>query len=194
LLFPCTGVVNFGEFKNGRMNGFGTTRWPTGEGYTGEWKKGEPSGTGFRLEKDGGMRIQRGNGDSGLSLTAKGEIQREDIYEVHPTKIGPRPNQILIPKDLDSALKELKTMLTPELLQKMKKGTEDDMIEYHFGLGMWLRNNWSLWGGSQLAEWFKTKGVSHPDNMSGVILNSLWRDLNGKPLELDKQLKDAAEE
>lgn len=195
LLHPCTGVVDFGEFKSGKLHGFATTRWPSGEGYTGEFKDGEPSGTGFTHDKEGGLRISRDKGERALSLSSTGKVEQEgdDVYALKPTKIGPGEEQILIPGDLDAAIKELKTMLTPELLHKMKSGTEDGMIKYHFGLGMWMRNNWGLWHGSALAEWFKAKGVDHPDNMSGVILDSLWRDLNGKPLELDKQLKGAAE-
>src|SRR5262249_54668776 len=32
------------------------------------------------------------------------------------------------------------------------------------------------------------KGIHHPDDMSGVILDSFWRHLNSKPIELDKQI------
>lgn len=49
-----------------------------------------------------------------------------------------------------------------------------DMALYHFGIGMWVRNNWGLWSGkSRLLPYFKKKGITHPDNMSGVILETL---------------------
>ena len=71
----------------------------------------------------------------------------------------------------------------------MRVGTEDDMTQYHMGLGMWMRNNWGLWGGSRLAAWFNAQGINHPDDMSGIILDSFWRYLNGKPIKLDEQVK-----
>jgi hypothetical protein len=54
---------------------------------------------------------------------------------------------------------------------------------------MWMRNNWGLWGGSRLAKWFNNQGVKHPDDMSGVILDSFWRHLNDKPIKLEEQVK-----
>ena len=44
------------------------------------------------------------------------------------------------------------------------------MIRYHLDLGMWMRNNWGLWGGSRLHKYFRAKGISHPEDMSSVIL------------------------
>jgi hypothetical protein len=58
------------------------------------------------------------------------------------------------------------------------------------GLGTWLRNNWGLWGGSRLAKWFNNRGIQHPEDMSGILLTSLWRSLSGKPLLLDAQIKE----
>lgn len=94
-----------------------------------------------------------------------------------------------IPKDLDDCFDQLKKKLKPEDLAKMKSGTEEDMIQYHFGLGMWMRNNWGLRKGGRLATWFNDKGIHHPDDMSGIILDSFWRHLNAKPIDLDKQIK-----
>jgi hypothetical protein len=191
LVYPCTGCIYFGEFKNGLEEGIGTLRWPSGEGYTGEWRNGSPAGAGFSHGKNGELTISHAESKPGLTLLRDGDVQREDIYSVHPTKVGPK-NDIYIPKDLDSALEELKIALQPELLEKVKKGKEEDMIQYHFDLGLWLRNNWGLRRGSALANWFNAHGVKDPDNMSGVILTSLWRELNDKPLDLDTQLKEAS--
>jgi len=94
-----------------------------------------------------------------------------------------------IPKDLDECLVQLEKLLKPENIEKMRSGTEKDMIQYHFSLGRWMRNNWGLWGGSRLAKWFNTQGIEHPDDMSGIILNSFWRHLNNKPIKLDQQVK-----
>jgi len=96
--------------------------------------------------------------------------------------------EIYIPTDLEDCFSALDSLLSPEDIQTMKTGSEDDMIQYHFGLGMWIRNNWGLWGGSRLAKWFNNIGINHPDDMSGIILDSYWRYLNGRPIELEEQV------
>ena len=52
-----------------------------------------------------------------------------------------------------------------------------------------MRNDWGLWGGSPLARYFNRLGVFHPDDISGIILTSFWRHLNGRPIKLDEQVK-----
>jgi len=48
-----------------------------------------------------------------------------------------------------------------------------DMIDFHFGLGMWMRNNWGLWSGkSRLVAFFASKEIAHPDDMSAYILDT----------------------
>jgi len=97
--------------------------------------------------------------------------------------------EIYIPTDLEDCFAELMRILKPEDIQAMRDRTEADLIEYHFGMGMWMRNNWGLWQGSRLSEWFNAKGIRHPDDMSGIILNSFWRHLHGKDIDLDEQVK-----
>lgn len=55
---------------------------------------------------------------------------------------------------------------------------EEFTVNTHFGFGMWIRNNWNLWGGSRLSIYFNQKGIHHPDDMSGIILVSYHRHLN----------------
>ncbi len=59
----------------------------------------------------------------------------------------------------------------------------------HRGFGMWIRNNWGLWRNSKLKHYFLSKGVGHPDDMSGIILTSYHRYLNNKPIDLEGQTK-----
>src|SRR4029079_7994312 len=94
-----------------------------------------------------------------------------------------------IPSDLDDALGEIdRGMDRRGRNEVLSFATEDDMIKSHFGLGQWLRNNWGLWGGSQLADYFNNLGVHHPDDMSGIILDSYWRKLHHQPIDLDGQV------
>jgi len=110
-------------------------------------------------------------------------------YKISPTKDPEAPNGVYIPKDLKDSFVELNKMLSLKLIEEMKNGPEDEMIHYHRTLGMWMRNNWRLWKGSRLSSYFNKLGIKHPDDMSGIILMSYWRHLNGRPLELKKQVK-----
>ena len=54
--------------------------------------------------------------------------------------------------------------------------------------GMSMRNNWGLWTGSELAQWFYTKEIYHADDMSAIIEESYKRHVKGVDRELDKQI------
>lgn len=92
-----------------------------------------------------------------------------------------------IPKDLDNALVILERLLNTEDLRRIKENI--DQSGYHHNLGRSMRNNWGLWSNSCLATWFKGVGIHHPDDMSSIILESLHRKLNNKPIELMEQVK-----
>jgi hypothetical protein len=98
-------------------------------------------------------------------------------------------HQVYIPKDLDDCIAKLEKLLSKKTIAEMKSGPERDMAMYHHGLGMWIRNKWGLWKGSRLSKWFNEKGIRHPDDMSGIILDSFWRHLNKEPIKLDEQVK-----
>jgi hypothetical protein len=68
------------------------------------------------------------------------------------------------------------------------KNTPEDQIpfSYHDGLGRWIRNKWGLWQNSRLAGEFKNMGITHADDMSGIILRAWHRSLNNKPVEPQK--------
>lgn len=112
----------------------------------------------------------------------------DEVNTIKPTADKAAPHGVYVPKDLEDAFAELKRALHPKMVEIMKTAPEKEMIQYHFGLGMWMRNNWGLWGGSRLASWFNERGICHPDDMSGIILDSFWRHLNAQPLRLDEQV------
>lgn len=91
-----------------------------------------------------------------------------------------------IPRDIEDCMLELDRMLTLEEKNTFLKSMP---WQLHEGLGWYLRNNWGLWGGSRLKEYFTTFGITHPDNMSSIILNSYWMHLTNKPIDLEKQIE-----
>lgn len=98
------------------------------------------------------------------------------------------------PKNLNEAVAQLHKMYDDSAKQKLRSMTEREfMVNTHFGLGMWIRNNWGLWRGQTLADYFNSIGIFHPDDMSAIILKSFHRDLNGKNWEVDDQIKSYQE-
>jgi hypothetical protein len=57
-------------------------------------------------------------------------------------------------------------------------------------LGMLLRNDWSLWEKDTmpLVKWFNERGITHADDISAIILRSIWR-ARGVDLDLEGQIK-----
>ncbi|MCE2996842.1 MAG: DUF6794 domain-containing protein [Cyclobacteriaceae bacterium] len=109
------------------------------------------------------------------------------------TAFGQGPSKADIkykPKDLNDAILQLEKIHDDTTKQKILAMTEREFIaNSHFGLGMWMRNNWGLWKGGVLAKHFNSMGIYHPDDMSGIILTSYYRHLNGHDRELEKQVK-----
>ena len=122
-------------------------------------------------------------------ILALGCMAQGDKSKITPTPDPNAPFKVYIPKDLEDAFIELKTMLSPALLNEIRLKSEKGMIDYHHGFGTWLRNNWGLWAGSRLAQYFKQLGINHPDDMSGIILTSFWRHLHSQPIELEEQVE-----
>ncbi len=99
---------------------------------------------------------------------------------------------VTLPRSVEEAHDRLMSLLPDSVITRMKNRTEEDMILYHFGLGMWIRNNWGLWKHtSGLALFFDSVGVRHPDEMSGIILETFWCRLNKQPLLLPERIEQS---
>jgi len=90
-------------------------------------------------------------------------------------------NGLYIPKNMEDCFITLDSLLSKQDRNFIKNlESRDETIEFHLGLGMWLRNNWGLWGGSRLQTYFLNKKIEHPDDMSSIILEYYYDWLNGK--------------
>ena len=96
-----------------------------------------------------------------------------------------------IPTDLNDAISFFECKSSEDDLNGFKNKEEQSATsELHFRTGMSLRNNWKLWAGtSEISKFFRDLGINHPDDMSGIILTSLHRKLNGIDIDLDNQIK-----
>lgn len=115
---------------------------------------------------------------------ARQEKQQESVKqrgEIKKRMTAENINDVYIPKNLEECFVELDKLL-PEIDKKEMQALKnrDEMIRYHMRLGMWMRNNWGLWGGSRLQKYFTDKGITHPDEMSSVVLYHYYDWLNGK--------------
>lgn len=99
--------------------------------------------------------------------------------------------EIYIPKDLNDCFDQIDKFWDDKTKDIAKNMPEDDFsASAHHGFGRWIRNNWELWKGSRLSLYFNNVLlITHPDDMSGIILDSYHRYLNGKELKLKEQVK-----
>lgn len=97
----------------------------------------------------------------------------------------------VIPKTLEEAINLL---IGWNIVQKAEilSLDEDEFLGIsHHQQGRWIRNNWKFWAEekSDLKDWFNSIGITHPDDMSGIILTSFYRTLKGEPINLDIQVE-----
>jgi hypothetical protein len=96
-------------------------------------------------------------------------------------------NRDPIPKDLDEAV----TVFIAGMRDKDKELVIREggfPHGWHFFGGMRLRNSWGLWTGSVLALWFESKGITHADDMTGIIAAAVTRKLQNQPYHLESAI------
>jgi len=74
------------------------------------------------------------------------------------------------PQNLEECFARLKKLLPKDELERFRGFKDENMAYTHFGMGMWIRNNWGLWHGSSLVDYFNQIGIFHPDDMSSIIV------------------------
>ena len=106
----------------------------------------------------------------------------EDDPEWQCSKCGAEIfNATHIPYKKKDAFAKLDAILSEEDKEKMTKG---DSCEFHFSLGMWIRNNWIYEQDEEyvkhLAEMFGDDSLFfQPDDLSDKIIRSYQRHLRG---------------
>ncbi len=95
-----------------------------------------------------------------------------------------------IPTNLEECFQKLEMDLPLSDLKAISQMSKQQLYRLHHGLGRWIRNNWKLWQGGPLKDYFNGIGLHHPDDMSGVIIESFWHHLRDEPLEIERQVKE----
>ena len=80
-----------------------------------------------------------------------------------------------LPETIDEAVERLMMILEGEHKVSLAVMREEDLFNLHFSLGLAIRNAFGLH-----VPWSKLLAscdVAHPDDASGVIIQTLWRRL-----------------
>lgn len=98
--------------------------------------------------------------------------------------------QPLVPEDLEECIAVLKKTLSVEELKKLRNGPETIVGEMQSTVGLGIRNSW-LRGNEKasLVKSFGDLGITNFNDMSDIILISLWRDLHSRPIKLKEQVR-----
>lgn len=116
-------------------------------------------------------------------------LLRCDNLVINETDTTKYSDLLPIPKNLNECFQRLDKITSLQRKKWIRCLTEVQFkAKMHFGFGIGLRNNWGLWGNSELAQYFFDIGIFHPDDMSGIILTSYYRKLNNQPVELQEQV------
>ena len=110
--------------------------------------------------------------------------------------------EVILPNNMDEAIETFK-LFYENSIDTIKNLSEKDFISSnHFGAGMFIRNSWFLWWHEghaypnwpkekpKLIEYFHSINIYHADDISSILLTSLHRHLNNKPLEIEQQAKN----
>jgi hypothetical protein len=84
-----------------------------------------------------------------------------------------------LPTTLDEAVGVMLATLEDKDLSDITQMPFADLINLHFGLGQWIRNNFGLWqADSTLMKAIQAHTPNiHPDDASMVIVEALWHRL-----------------
>lgn len=127
-----------------------------------------------------------------LLLCVTSSAQKKVTYQRDYRFYSERIEGTYIPKDIDEAIDSLDTILS----EKDKRFIADSLsmeefcADAHFGVGMWMRNEWGLWSGSRLQRFLTKKKVYHPDEMSYEILKAYYKKkIKGMDYSADRDIE-----
>lgn len=94
-----------------------------------------------------------------------------------------------LPKNINDCITQLDTCTNDTIKEWIKCVTEREYVStLHHGFGMYLRNNWGLWAESDLAKYFNSIGIYHPDDMSSIILQCFHQFVNTKNYSVNEKI------
>jgi hypothetical protein len=90
-----------------------------------------------------------------------------------------QPDKLAADPSLRPYVEELRKETPAATLDKITIMSESELVRLQFGYGTWIRNTW-LYNkrDSALTRYFRQHGITHPDDISRILIRALWNNLN----------------
>jgi hypothetical protein len=95
-----------------------------------------------------------------------------------------------IPLTLYDCYIALDNLLNDQAKNDIKKSSVDNLIMYHMGLGMWIRNNWIRQSNNRITGTLYNNGLKNIDDMSQIIIVGYHYYLNGINKSIENLMKE----
>jgi hypothetical protein len=95
-----------------------------------------------------------------------------------------RPRESFWPSTVDEAVSELVSELETDQKARISSMAREDLIQFHLGWGMGIRNRFGLWAGNKTLLRSCGGKEIHPDDCSMIIIERVWerlQDLKKQP-------------
>lgn len=95
-----------------------------------------------------------------------------------------------IPNNLNKCHEYLDIFITKDILEEIKSD-KIQPVDLHFTLGQWIRNSWGLWKGEgKLYKYLSSINLVHPDDMSGLIIESYFAKVKNIPFNIKDYIEE----
>lgn len=85
----------------------------------------------------------------------------------------------LLRDEISFAVQEIIPVLHFDLKNDLQSTEESDLSDFHYGLGMWIRNH-ILTIDSDIYRLFVENGINQKDDMSAILIRELHKKLTEK--------------
>ncbi len=93
-------------------------------------------------------------------------------------------NSTSLPTTLDAVVADIVAGLSEQDKETLRTTRREDLINFHFGWGMGIRNHYRLWGGNEeLLRSVCGGEPCHPDSASMIIIENVWEAVRGTQAE-----------
>ena len=117
-----------------------------------------------------------------LRFAMDGGLKQDDYDSMY--LYTPDFERLDIPATLEECYAALDDLLNDEVKEDIKTSDESELVKYHFGLGMWIRNNWIYPTDDRITKVLHDAGVEEADGMSSIIIHGYHNYLNGIDYEI----------
>jgi len=97
---------------------------------------------------------------------------------------------VAVPRDLAEAQENLARHLSARDIARFRAMKSESEIYQVVDIPflIWFTNEWGLWGNPPLTRYFKRLGVTQPHDMVGIVAQTYWCKLHGRPFRLREKI------